>query len=450
MRNISTKIIVWMLLWLYSFLSNWFIVKADDSSLDFYKVPLSVNINLRVLDEAKRVVKWLDISMSSSSNCQLNFTASQPDDNWNITLSTNASLDQLNYDCLFPTKLKIIDHNDNSFPSWIVTLPLPDENIYWNIIKQGRTSIQSEYQKWSSDTIQKQKFPTWYSVFKIWMDVSIDIRADYQQHTLTAYSDTPVMNIWSYFQNTLVWYEMNDSYNEIGINFSWRWTNEKITDIRPKDIGTSSWGVTNMQNGWVNVNTFNNNTGTWKEDVFAQQFWQTALQKYANTSTSFNPYANLDKISFYGKVVSMVQKKMLGNFVVYLTDMQWKMIQKTISLDNWTYFFFPDWLTNGAKYNIVVPNTGYNNQFSVPYDGKMYPLFQQYWQSIVYEGDGKEIDLFLSPNIIKETSPTIIQQSWMSAWAKAVIIVFIIMILLVWYSLVRIHQKEKSSWQSEL
>lgn len=134
---------------------------------------------------------------------------------------------------------------------------------------------------------------------------------------------------------------------------------------------------------------------------------------------------------------------MLDNYTIYLEDSAGKMVQRAVSNADGVYFFFPDGIEKGKKYNIVVPNSNYNTRFVFPYNGITYPFFRNYGQSVVYEGSPKQVDVFLEPNIIKETSQAVVEQSFMTPGAWATLAFFFIFVAFLLYKLGKIKSRER-------
>ena len=142
---------------------------------------------------------------------------------------------------------------------------------------------------------------------------------------------------------------------------------------------------------------------------------------------------------------------MLGGVNVNIEDAQRKIIQRAVSTTDGTYYFFPDGLTDGSKYSIVVPNDTVYGNYSVMYQGQTYSDFQYYGQSLIYSqgGGAQEINLFLSPNNIRKTTPDVIVKGTISPQAIAIIVFGLFAILITAYRMYRVWKNEKTKGQQK-
>lgn len=118
-----------------------------------------------------------------------------------MVYTAKVDVSKLKYGCFFPMKLRVVDTNDDTFPSGIVSLPDIDERQFSRIISQAIDYAQRESQKWGSDPVAQQKFPNGYSAFKVTVNVNVDIRADYQMKNLTAFCQTQRVSIGTAFKD---------------------------------------------------------------------------------------------------------------------------------------------------------------------------------------------------------------------------------------------------------
>jgi len=178
---------------------------ANVYSTAFYNIPVAVRMNVRVLDEAQRIVDKLQITLdpTAANSCGMTYTGSTDQNSGITTYSTIGNINNLKYNCFFPLKLQVVDPYDSTFPSGIVTLPVPNQSVFTSVMLKANSDASSSAMSWSTDSVQQQEFPNGHSTYRVGLDINIDIRADYTNQRLTAYVNDPDISVGTYFQNLL-------------------------------------------------------------------------------------------------------------------------------------------------------------------------------------------------------------------------------------------------------